>query len=248
MGVNKITLGNRTLLDVTGVTAKASDVLNTKYFVDSNGVRRKGTLTVTSTNLQTKTVTPTATSQSVTPDSGYTGLSKVTVNAVPTQTKTATPTTTDQSITPDSGKFLSEVLVTGDSNLLPENIAEGVSLFGVTGSHVGNLVKISGAVSKASNTSTGIVISNANITSTSKIVCGYLENNLADGYEITNLYLDGSSVAKAWGSTLEVTTTYHLSNPKVSISSGKITLTDSSISGPHFSLNYQYNYVIVIEP
>lgn len=63
-------------------------------------------------NVQTeeKTVTPTASVQEVTPESGK-YLSKVTVNAVPTQTKTVTPTENDQTVTPDSGKFLSSVLV-----------------------------------------------------------------------------------------------------------------------------------------
>lgn len=86
---------------------------------------------------QTKTVTPKASAQTVTPDSGYT-LSSVTVNAVPTQTKTATPSAASQDITPDSGKFLSKVTVNGDSNLVAGNIKSGVSIFGVAGSYEGS--------------------------------------------------------------------------------------------------------------
>lgn len=52
--------------------------------------------------LQDKTITPTATNQVITADTGYGGLNKVTVN--------------------------------GDAELVPENIKEGVNIFGVTGS------------------------------------------------------------------------------------------------------------------
>lgn len=86
---------------------------------------------------QTKTVTPKASAQTVTPDAGYT-LSSVTVNAVPTQTKTATPSASSQDVTPDSGKFLSKVTVNGDSNLVAGNIKSGVSIFGVAGSFEGS--------------------------------------------------------------------------------------------------------------
>ena len=54
-------------------------------------------------NNQNKTVTPTTSQQSITADSGYTGLGTVTINAAPTQTKTVTPTTSAQTVTFDSG-------------------------------------------------------------------------------------------------------------------------------------------------
>lgn len=150
--------------------------------------------------LQSKTVSPTTSQQTVSPDNGYDGLSSVTVNAmtsgsaktpattimvtplidvsangVITATVTAsqsvtptvvegyvsqgtagtvtasgisqlnltkkaaqtyTPTTTAQTIA--AGQFLTGVqTIQGDANLLPENIADGVTIFGVTGTHSG---------------------------------------------------------------------------------------------------------------
>ena len=87
--------------------------------------------------LQSKTVTPSTSSQTVTADSGYDGLSSIVVSAVQTQTKSVTPGVSTQTVTADSGKFLSSVTVAGDANLVAENIAEGVSIFGVNGTHSG---------------------------------------------------------------------------------------------------------------
>ena len=94
-------------------------------------------------NNQTKNVTPKATSQNVTPDTGYTGLDKVVVAATPLEEKTATPAATAVVVTPGTGKVgLSKVTVSAvtaaiDSNIVAGNIKQGVTILGVTGSYTG---------------------------------------------------------------------------------------------------------------
>ncbi len=81
--------------------------------------------------LQSKTVTPGTSAQTVTPDSGYDGLSQVTVGAVQVQEKTVTPGTSAQTVTPDAGKYLSKVTV-GAVSGEPVLSALGVSPTAVT--------------------------------------------------------------------------------------------------------------------
>lgn len=95
--------------------------------------------------MQEKSVTPTESQQTVTPDTGYDGLTKVTVVAVSStyigskvtkkSAQTYTPGTSDQTI--GSGQYLSGTqTIKGDSNLVAGNIRSGVSIFGVTGTMV----------------------------------------------------------------------------------------------------------------
>ena len=101
------------------------------------------TITTNPISLQTKTVSPTESQQTVSADSNYDGLSSVTVNAISSTyvgsgvTKKAaatyTPTTTAQTIS--AGQYLQGAqTIAGDSNLISNNIASGVSIFGVQGS------------------------------------------------------------------------------------------------------------------
>ena len=96
--------------------------------------------------LQTKTATPSESTQTISPDSGYDGLSSVTVNAVSRTyvgsgvTKKAaatyTPKTSDQSIA--ASQYLSGAqTIKGDANLVAGNIKSGVSIFGVAGTYAG---------------------------------------------------------------------------------------------------------------
>jgi len=95
--------------------------------------------------MQEKTVTPTESQQTVTPDTGYDGLTKVTVGAVSStyigskvtkkSAQTYTPGTSDQTI--GSGQYLSGAqTIKGDSNLVGSNILSGKTIFGVPGSVV----------------------------------------------------------------------------------------------------------------
>ena len=81
----------------------------------------------------------------VTPDTGYDGLTKVTVGAVSStyigskvtkkSAQTYTPGTSDQTI--GSGQYLSGTqTIKGDSNLVGSNILSGKTIFGVPGSVV----------------------------------------------------------------------------------------------------------------
>lgn len=97
-------------------------------------------------NLQSKTVSPITSSQTVKPDSGYDGLSEVVVKAIPSTyvkpslivpATTYTPSTSNQIIS--AGTYCSGThTIIGDSNLVAENIKSGVSIFGVNGTYEGS--------------------------------------------------------------------------------------------------------------
>lgn len=60
---------------------------------------------------QDKTVTPTTTALTVTPDDGYDALSQVKVNAISVEQKSATPKAAAQEVTPSEGSYLTKVTV-----------------------------------------------------------------------------------------------------------------------------------------
>ena len=78
--VNKVILGSETLIDLTGDDVTRADVANGVKFHLPSGEATTGTASGAQT--QTKTATPSLSSQTITPDAGYL-LSQVTVAAVP---------------------------------------------------------------------------------------------------------------------------------------------------------------------
>lgn len=97
-----------------------------------------------SINLQTKNVTPTESSQTITPDSGYNGLSSVSVGAISTtyvgsgiaRKSSSDLTDSNLTVTAPAGYYEQAATKTvTDANLIAGNIKNGTSIFGVTGTY-----------------------------------------------------------------------------------------------------------------
>ena len=123
---------------------------------------------------QSKSVVPASYSQRIYPDGNFDALSSVYVSGdgdlIPSniregveifgvkgaystglnfQTKTVTPNRYGFSVIADEGyNALARVVVNGDSNLVPENIARGVTIFGVAGTHISAMKPITVIPSK----------------------------------------------------------------------------------------------------
>ena len=134
-------IGTYTYWDTTAADAVAGDVANGKIFFNSTGrvvgTSQGGGVIITETTdehggtviditsgttvrLQSKSVTPTTVSQTITADTGYDGMFEVIVSAIPSpslQSKTVTPTESAQTVTPDQGyDGLSSVAVSAVSS------------------------------------------------------------------------------------------------------------------------------------
>lgn len=126
-------------------------LLLTARIMHAEGYQPEGGGGSSGTRLQSKTVSPTESSQTVRPDSGYNGLSYVTINPISKDyvgssverkaAQTYTPGTTDQII--EAGRYLNgEQTIKGDQNLLPKNIKSGANIFGVPGSYAGESIRL----------------------------------------------------------------------------------------------------------
>lgn len=128
------------VLEKGGTTAAPYLVANLEAAIDTIPEATEPTL-------QSKSVTPSESAQTVKPDSGYDGLSSVAVGAISkTYVGSSVPKQAAQTITPGtanktiaSGKYLTGAqTIKGDANLIPGNIKSGVSIFGVNGSYEGS--------------------------------------------------------------------------------------------------------------
>lgn len=120
-----ITIGDGT--DVSDTTATAATVLSGYDFYNASGVKTSGSI---------QTVTASASGNVVTVPAGYIASAQTLTIGTAIAAQTITPGTVDQTIAADS--FLSgAITIKGDANLIAANIASGVTIFGVTGTHQG---------------------------------------------------------------------------------------------------------------
>ena len=181
-------------------------------YLGSNAVDMQGgfvTGGASGASLQSKTVSPSESAQTVKADNGYDGLSQVTVNAVSKtyvgsgvtkkSAATYTPGTSDQSIA--SGQYLNGTqTIKGDSNLTAANIKSGVKIFNVTGSYAGSS---SGGNTPSLQTKT---VSPSESTQTVSPDSGYDGLSKVTVNAISSIYI-GSGVTKKAAATYTPKTT-----------------------------------------
>ena len=131
--------------------------------------------------LQSKTVTPAAIASTVTPDSGYDGLSSVMVAAITPQKEATsyTPGTADQTIAANQWLAGAQTIL-GDANLLAANIKKGVSIFNVAGSYEAALDTNSAILKVVTSTGCSVSVTNGTDSFTQQDADGFVRTNDAN--------------------------------------------------------------------
>lgn len=130
---NKVVYGGKTLIDLTGDTIEASDVINGKTFHAKDGTTKTGTCTY---DANTSDATASA-SEILNTKTAYVAGTKVTGSMPNRGKQTSTITTKAQSVTINNGYHDGSGTVsissTEQAKIIASNILSGVTILGVTG-------------------------------------------------------------------------------------------------------------------
>lgn len=236
-------------VDTSDADATETDILSGKTAY-VNGVKLTGTHECSTSIpvLQSKSVEPSESTQTVSPDDGYDGLSSVEVTAISStyigseitkkESTTYTPGTSDQTI--ESGQYLNGTqIIKGDANLISDNIKNGISIFGVSGNYDGSGGTSGGLVMKIGTTTSGtietglssvkfIAIYKSSVSATGLIQAIYLADDNSANYTYCSSY---SSYYKTYAVRTDTSST---------VSGGTFTWGGSGISGLSSSTTYNW--------
>ena len=260
--VNKVVYGNSTLIDISDTTATEYDVAEGKYFYAASGEKKVGTanpgsITVVETpdphggtivtitgevvKLQTKTATPTKSSQTINPDTGFTGMSSVIVNPIPSEyiIPTGTKSITENGTGIDVAEY-AEVDVSvppPEPNLqdktvnpsLSQQIIEADSQYDGLGTVTVNSMSVGSAATPATsitanpsisvNSTTGLITATASASKsvTPTVSAGYVSSGTAG-----TITVSGSNTSQL--STQSAVTATPTESEQTIVSAGKYTL------------------------
>ena len=204
-----------------------------------------------SATLQSKTVTPADSAQSVTADDGYDGLDTVTVNAIPdtyvlpTATKGATtwtPKTTAQTIA--AGTYCAgKQTIAGDANLIAANILSGKTIFGVAGSASTSGAKFkTGSFTTSANTSSKTISHDLGATPN---YVALFKTKTSGQAVLVSAYMSGSTISGL--STYPVNTSSNqlvVVSPTISVTNSGVTIKDMKSGQYTISIYGEYHYII----